>query len=414
MQQSHDPQKFPNTAIVLGCNTRAPRASPKADFIRRHPIYRKKIRGSGQGTEVEGTPFLLEGHHHHRCSATHLSPVPPRGLTQTCQEEPARRCLRFAPGPPGLPLSSPSAQPRRHRQQDPRPQLSPRRPDEPLRRQRARGRLKTAATRVRPVTSGSCHTAETVRTGAAPFAAPRPGVRCRGAQPGTDAAGAGGPTVPPISRSGPPPAGEAAAPDPSPGQAAPHGLPEEAAPAPHRPPLTLRGGGGTRRLLSRGRGAPSPRSPPPVSAPPPPSHTHPAPAGRPPPVNGSPRAPRAPAPRRCPAWARVAVPRQRAARPERRPAQAAPVPDLLSAWLATQRRTTNLLSSQWHPPPAPDRTRPPANGRAVPRRPCPMAGRRAGNARPPERRLIPGRPWSGSQSERRLGVSIPPRGRWRG
>lgn len=197
MQQSHDPQKFPNTAIVLGCNTRAPRASPKADFIRRHPIYRKKIRGSGQGTEVEGTPFLLEGHHHHRCSATHLSPVPPRGLTQTCQEEPARRCLRFAPGPPGLPLSSPSAQPRRHRQQDPRPQLSPRRPDEPLRRQRARGRLKTAATRVRPVTSGSCHTAETVRTGAAPFAAPRPGVRCRGAQPGTDAAGAGGPTVPP-------------------------------------------------------------------------------------------------------------------------------------------------------------------------------------------------------------------------
>lgn len=273
MQQSHDPQKFPNTAIVLGCNTRAPRASPKADFIRRHPIYRKKIRGSGQGTEIEGTPFLLEGHHHHRCSATHLSPVPPRGLTQTCQEEPARRCLRFAPGPPGLPLSSPSAQPRRHRQQDPRPQLSPRRPDEPLRRQRARGRLKTAATRVRPVTSGSCHTAETVRTGAAPFAAPRPGVRCRGAQPGTDAAGAGGPTVPPISRSGPPPAGEAAAPDPSPGQAAPHGLPEEAAPAPHRPPLTLRGGG-EHAVSSAGdaeRPHPAARRP---LAPPRPPHTH--------------------------------------------------------------------------------------------------------------------------------------------
>lgn len=171
--------------------------------------------------------------------------------------------------------------------------------------------------------------------------------------------------------------------------------------ATHGPLHLLRG----RRLLSRSRGPLLPSSPPPVTAASAiaqhPSRTH--------------RGLRAPPPPR-PGGEGVAVPRQGAARPERRPAQAAPVPDLLSAWLATQRRTTNLLSSQWLPPPAPDRTRPSANGRAAARPPCPIAAQQSGSARPPVRELIPGRPCGDSQSQRRLGALVPPpsrgRSRW--
>ncbi|XP_062350485.1 basic proline-rich protein-like [Cinclus cinclus] len=170
------------------------------------------------------------------------------------------------------------------------------------------------------------------------------------------------------------------------------GLPSSAA------PLPLPG-------LSRPPGAaasPGPRSPPPPRPSAPPTR-------RPPALTAAPRAPGRAAPGRR-EGGRGSRPPGSAARP----AQAAPVPDLLSAWLATRRRTTNLLSSQWHPPPAPHRTRPPANGSAAPRPARPMGGSRAGNARPPERRQIPGRPRGIDQSGARQRAPVPPPARGRG
>lgn len=49
-------------------------------------------------------------------------------------------------------------------------------------------------------------------------------------------------------------------------------------------------------------------------------------------------------------WPPLAAARRRSPS-KRRPAPATPIPDLLSAWLAAERRTTNLLSSQWLLPP---------------------------------------------------------------
>ncbi|XP_064515841.1 basic salivary proline-rich protein 3-like [Pseudopipra pipra] len=157
------------------------------------------------------------------------------------------------------------------------------------------------------------------------------------------------------------------------------------------------------RRLRRGRAPLTPPDPPRSPLTPPPNPPR---APRPPPLAltaGSARAPRRAAPGRREGRGGGRGPLGSAARPARQP----PVPDLLSAWLATRRRTTNLLSSQWHPPPAPRRTRPPANGRAAPRPPGPMGGRGDGSARPPEQGPIPERPRSSGQWGGRTGNAGP-------
>lgn len=241
VQHSHNPEKFPTTTIVLGFNTHGPylkqTLSQDTWFTGKDP--RDQLRD-----RCWRDPFLLQGKGHQPlCPVAYLSLRLPEGRNShpgggTSLALPPRssRTPGFAPF---LPLRQ--AEPRTHRQQDPRSQLRLRGPDDPPHRQRARGRLQTAATGVRPVTSGSCHTAETVRTGAAPLAATRPGASSKGHSPAPPHTSPRSPW-PPSHRG-------SRSPQPLPGQVAPHGLPEEAAPAmwrpgaaTHRPPPNPPGG----------------------------------------------------------------------------------------------------------------------------------------------------------------------------
>lgn len=279
--------------------------------------------------------------HQHLCSGTHLSlqspaeaNATPAGGTSPASPPRSSQTPRFAPF---LPLRRAGA---------PRT-AGPPAPALPSGSGRAAAPAAGPAASGRPVTSGSCHT-DTAGSGAAPSAPPAPALAprdtarlCRRGSP--------------RSLSSPLPQGKPQPPTP-PG----HGLPDEAAPASwrpegatHRPPPTLRG----TPSPEPGRGPPSPRNPPPVSA---------APALAPRPLTAH-RELRAPPLRAAPRGEGVAVPRQRAARPERRPAQEPP-------------------SLTYFPPGLPPNGAPltyfPANGTLL--RP------RTGRARPPTGERLPG------------------------